>query len=86
MRSLLWTCKSVRRLSDELARQGDKISPAKTAELLHDLGYSLQSHRKRDEGKSHPDREVRLAAIEALGEFRDPAATRALVEIVKGKG
>ena len=63
MRSLLWTCKSVRRLSDELARQGDKISPAKTAELLHDLGYSLQSHRKRDEGKSHPDRDAQFGHI-----------------------
>jgi transposase len=63
MRSLLWTCKSVRRLSDELAGQGYEISPAKTAELLHDLGYSLQSHRKRDEGKSHPDRDAQFGHI-----------------------
>ena len=63
MRPLLWTCKSVRRLSDELAKQGHEISPAKTAELLHDLGYSLQSHRKRDEGKSHADRDAQFGHI-----------------------
>jgi transposase len=63
MRPLLWTCKSVRRLSDELVKQGHEISPAKTAELLHDLGYSLQSHRKRDEGKSHPDRDAQFGHI-----------------------
>lgn len=63
MRPLLWTCKSVRRLSDELVNEGHEISPAKTAELLHDLGYSLQSHRKRDEGKSHADRDAQFSHI-----------------------
>jgi HEAT repeat protein len=33
--------------------------------------------------KAHPDREVRIAAIEALGEFHDPAAQQALIEIIK---
>lgn len=63
MRPLLWTCKSVRRLSDELVKEGHEISSAKTAELLHDLGYSLQSHRKRDEGKSHADRDAQFSHI-----------------------
>jgi transposase len=63
MRPLLWTCKSVRRLSGELVKQGHQISPAKTADLLHELGYSLQSHRKRDEGKSHPDRDAQFNHI-----------------------
>jgi len=65
MRPLLWTCKSVRRLSSELVKQGYQISAAKTAELLHELGYSLQSHRKRDEGKSHPDRDAQFSHINA---------------------
>lgn len=65
MRPLLWTCKSVRRLSEELNHQGCPVSPAKTAELLHQLGYSLQSHRKRDEGKSHPDRDAQFGHINA---------------------
>lgn len=63
MRPLLWTCKSIRRLSDELIKQGYRISSSKIAELLHDLGYSLQSHRKRDEGKSHPDRDAQFGHI-----------------------
>lgn len=57
MRPLRWTCKSVRRLAEELQTQGHPISPAKVAELLAELGYSLQSHRKRDEGKGHEDRD-----------------------------
>ena len=60
MRPLLWTCRSVRRLVGELNQAGHAISPAKTAELLHQLGYSLQSHRKRDEGQSHPDRDAQF--------------------------
>ena len=63
MRPLLWTCKSVRRLAEQLTKEGHAISPAKTAELLHQLGYSLQSHRKRDEGTSHPDRDAQFEHI-----------------------
>lgn len=33
--------------------------------------------------KTHPDKEARIAAIEALGEFHDPAAKQALIEIIK---
>lgn len=63
MRPLRWTCKSVRRLAGELQRQGHRISAAKVAELLADLGYSLQSHRKRNEGKSHEDRDAQFHYI-----------------------
>jgi transposase len=54
--SLRWTCKSVRSLAGELNRQGHKISYPVVAELLHELGYSLQSNRKTKEGSTHPDR------------------------------
>jgi hypothetical protein len=63
MRPLRWTCKSVRRLAQELQAQGHAISPAKVAELLAELGYSLQSHRKRDEGKGHLDRDAQFVFI-----------------------
>jgi hypothetical protein len=63
MRPLRWTCKSVRRLASELKAQGHAISPAKVAELLAELGYSLQSHRKRDEGKGHEDRDAQFGFI-----------------------
>jgi hypothetical protein len=35
------------------------------AELLHDLGYSLQANRKTLEGTSHPDRDAQFAYINA---------------------
>ena len=62
-RPLRWTCKSVRRLAEELKAQGHTISPSKVAELLDELGYSLQSHRKRNEGKVHEDRDAQFAHI-----------------------
>ncbi len=76
MRPLRWTCKSVRRLAGELRDQGHPISPAKVAELLAEIGYSLQSHRKRDEGKGHEDRDAQFRFINeqaaAFGKGGDP--------------
>ena len=63
--SLRWTCKSVRNLADELKRQGHDISYPVVAELLHELGYSLQSNRKTKEGSSHPDRNQQFEYINA---------------------
>jgi len=63
--SLRWTCKSVRNLSDELKRQGHKISYPVVAELLHELGYSLQSNRKTKESSTHPDRNQQFEYINA---------------------
>ena len=53
---LRWTCKSLRKLADELKSQGHKTSHRMVAVLLHELGYSLQANRKTTEGKQHPDR------------------------------
>jgi len=53
---LRWTCKSVRKLAEELNRQGHRTSAHLVANLLHDLGYSLQANRKTREGEGHPDR------------------------------
>jgi transposase len=63
--SLRWTCKSVRNLADELNKQGHKISYPVVAELLHELGYSLQSNRKTKEGSAHPDRNQQFEHINA---------------------
>jgi len=60
---LRWTCKSVRRLAEELNRQGHTISYPVVAELLRDLGYSLQANRKSKEGSSHPDRNAQFEHI-----------------------
>jgi len=57
---LRWTCKSVRRLAEELRRQGHAVSHQTVSELLHDMGYSLQANRKVLEGSSHPDRNAQF--------------------------
>ena len=53
---LRWTCKSVRKLAEELNRMGHRVSYPVVAELLHEMDYSLQANRKTREGDSHPDR------------------------------
>lgn len=57
---LRWTCKSVRKLAKELRRQGHRTSHRIVAELLHEMGYSLQANRKTKEGASHPDRNAQF--------------------------
>jgi transposase len=60
---LRWTCKSTRRLAKELTDQGYTVSHRLVAELLHELGYSLQSNRKTKEGTTHPDRNAQFEHI-----------------------
>lgn len=60
---LRWTCKSTRRLSDELTRQRHPVSPQTVAGLLKEAGYSLQANRKTREGSSHPDRNAQFEHI-----------------------
>lgn len=57
---LRWTCKSVRQLTAELKRMKHQLSHQVVADLLHELGYSLQSNRKTREGTSHPDRNAQF--------------------------
>jgi len=73
--SLRWTCRSVRRLAAELRQQGYCIGRQKVADLLHELGYSLQANRKTREGAAHPDRNAqfehinrRVAALQRRGQ------------------
>ncbi len=66
MTPLRWTCLSVRALALELGKQGRKLSPQKVADLLHDMGYSLQSNRKVVEGASHPDRDAQFLHISRM--------------------
>jgi transposase len=57
---LRWTCKSVRQLTAELKRMKHQVSHQVVADLLHELGYSLQANRKTKEGSSHPDRNAQF--------------------------
>jgi hypothetical protein len=54
---LRWTCKSTRKLADELGAQGHRVSARTVAELLVGMGYSLQATSKQVEGAQHPDRD-----------------------------
>jgi len=63
MSPLRWTCKSTRRLATELNRQGHRVSHTKVAQLLDQLGYSLQGTRKVQEGATHPDRNTQFEYI-----------------------
>src|SRR5208283_2073138 len=60
---LRWTCKSTRKLAEELNRQGHPVSDRTVARLLYDAGYSLQANRKTREGKNHPDRNAQFEHI-----------------------
>jgi transposase len=57
---LRWTCKSVRQLTAELKRLKHEVSHQVVADLLHELGYSLQANRKTKEGTDHPDRNAQF--------------------------
>ena len=63
MSPLLWTCKSTRNLAEALAAKGHDLSHQTVGRLLTDLGYSLQSNRKSEEGKDHPDRDAQFEHI-----------------------
>ena len=60
---LRWTCKSLRRLSEELRAQGHQASHTLVGQLLHEAGYSLQANRKTREGANHPDRNAQFEHI-----------------------
>jgi transposase len=60
---LRWTCKSMRKLAAELNGMGHRTSQHLVAQLLHELGYSLQANRKTLEGASHPDRDAQFQHI-----------------------
>lgn len=60
---LRWTCKSTRQLAAALQQHGHKVGRQKVAELLSDLGYSLQANRKTKEGAQHADRDAQFTYI-----------------------
>ncbi len=62
---LRWTAKSTQKLAAALAAQDHHVSAPKVARLLKAQNYSLQSNRKRFEGKRHPDRDGQFQHIHA---------------------
>ena len=67
---LMWTTRSLRNLSDELAGQGHRCSPQTAGRLLRGQGFSLQANAKTAEGRQHPDRDAQFRYIAGLaGKF-----------------
>ena len=65
MQPLLWTCRSLRNLVKALAAEGHAVSPTVVANLLRDMGYSLQANSKTREGDQHIDRDAQFRYINA---------------------
>ncbi len=60
---LRWTIKSTRRLAGELRKQGYAASATSVRRMLVAMDYSLQSNRKTQEGRQHPDRDGQFRHI-----------------------
>lgn len=58
---LLWTAKSLRNLAAGLGALGHRIGHNVVADLLREMGYTLQANRKTREGSNHPDRDAQFA-------------------------
>jgi Rhodopirellula transposase DDE domain len=70
MSPLRWTCKSTRRLAEDLTRMQHAVGPRTVAALLHEAGSRPQANRKTREGASHPDRNAQFESINAsVGRF-----------------
>ncbi len=63
MSPLRWTCKSLRRLADELGKLGHKISHTVVGELLKKQKFSLQANSKTREGADNPDRDAQFRVV-----------------------
>ena len=60
---LLWTARSQRNLVDALEAEGYRISKHSLANLLKELGYSLQGNKKKQEGAQHPTVTLSLSTL-----------------------
>lgn len=62
---LRWSCKSLRRLAEELQEQGHCVSHVVVGQLLKTEGFSLQGNAKVIEGNQSPDRDAQFEHISA---------------------
>lgn len=63
MSGIRWTCKSTRKLAEELCQKAHKLTHMTVAQELRNQKYSLQGNRKTDEGSSHSDRDKQFFHI-----------------------
>ena len=60
---LIWTSKSIRKITAELLVLGYKVSHEVVRQCLIKLGYSLQANKKTKEGGDSPDRDAQFEHI-----------------------
>lgn len=60
---LLWTSRSVARLTVALREQRFDVHESTVRRQLKELGFSLQTNRKTHEGADHPDRDLQFEHI-----------------------
>ncbi|MDR2124257.1 MAG: ISAzo13 family transposase [Desulfovibrio sp.] len=65
---LLWTSKSLRKLSSELCAAGHEIGHVTVGKLLEKLGFTLQTNKKSREGTGGPDRDEQFEHISKTAE------------------
>jgi hypothetical protein len=63
MNPLIWTSKSIRKITAELLILGYKVSHEVVRQCLIELGYSLQANKKTKEGGDSPDRNAQFEHI-----------------------
>jgi len=68
MSALRWTCKSTRQLSTALKEININVSYVTVGNILKQMGYSLQSNLKVNEGGKHPDRNKQFEYINTQSE------------------
>ena len=77
---LLWTSRSVAKLTAALGEQGFDVHESTVRRQLKELGFSLQANRKTHEGADHADRDVQFEHIAEVS-ARALAAQRPLVSV-----
>jgi hypothetical protein len=63
MNPLIWTSKSIRKITAGLLVLGYKVSHEVVRQCLIELGYSLQANKKTKEGGGSPDRDAQFEHI-----------------------
>ncbi len=66
MNPLIWTSKSIRKITAELLVLGYKVSHEVVRQCLMELGYSLQANKKTKEGGDSPDRDAQFEHINKI--------------------
>ena len=66
MNPLLWTSKSIRKITKSLKDKGFNVCHEVTRKCLIEMNYSLQANKKTNEGGNNPDRDAQFEFINKL--------------------